>query len=428
MKSTLALAGLVIAGAGIAVAAPASAQDLACFGTLSRGLVCLNDGKFEHHSQQASRLPSNSVNSMTSCGNLVVATMAGAVVAFNGKAWSAPNRPPGGFASRVACAGPGKYWVAMTGGVAYWDGTGWKTYAAKDIAGDAGTTSVFDVAAGPDGSAWVAMANGVALRFQGGNWTVFKEGQGFDKRYPFLRIHTDAKGNAWIPAGGAVLVFRDGKWQPMPGISSFSAIAFGADGKIWHASGTKLNVIDGDKRAEYELGWSIRGIAVDANGFVWVAGEFGLARFADGKFEERHMHNSALPENDFSTVAVTGKASLLPPAAEQPAGSLTGRLEWSDGKVLAGAEMQICGVTASLFSGPDGPCAKRPLFLKTVTDGEGKFQFPKALPAAYRMAVKAVGAKRWIVFLGTSDRLRVGPGEAKNSGTLSLNIRNREQN
>lgn len=428
MKSTFALAGLAIAGAGIAAAVPASAQDLACFGTLSRGLVCLNDGKYEPHSQQASRLPSNSVSSLVSCGNRIVATMAGAVLVYDGKAWSAPNRPPGGFASRVACAGAGKYWVAMTGGVGYWDGTGWKIYAAKDIAGDAGTTVVFDVAAGPDGSAWVAMANGIALRFQGGNWTVFKEGQGFDKRYPFTRIHADAKGNAWIPAGGAVLAFRDGKWQTVPGVTSFTAIAFGGDGKIWYSSGSKLHVIDGDKRAEYDLGWSMRGIAVDANGFVWAAGEFGVARFADGKFEQRHMHNSALPENDFSTVAVTGKASLLPPVAEQPAGSLTGRLEWSDGKVVAGAEMQVCAVTAALFSGPDGPCAQRPLFLKAVTDGEGKFNFPKALPAAYRMAVKPVGAKRWIVFLGTSDRLRVGAGEAKNGGTLSLDIRNREQN
>lgn len=427
MKGTLALAGLAFAVAAIPAAAPASAADLACFGTLGRGLVCLNDGKFEHHTQQSAKLPSNGIIGLAACGDRILATTAGAVVAYDGKAWSTPNRPPGGFASRVACAGPGKYWVTLTGGAAYWDGTAWKIHAAKEIAGDGGTAVVFDIAAGPDGTAWLAMANGIAARFQGGTWTVFKEGQGFDKKYPFTRIHSDAKGNAWIPAGGAVLAFRDGKWQPVPGISSFSAIAFGADGKLWYASGAKLNFVDGDRKAEFDLGWSIRGIAVDANGFVWIAGEFGIARFADGKFEQRHMHDSALPDNDFSSVAALGKGSLLPPTAEQPAGSLAGRLEWSDGKAVAGAEMQICGVTASLFSGPDGPCAKRPLFLSAVTDGDGKFQFAKALPAAYRMAVKPIGAKRWIVFLGTSDRLRVGPGEAKNGGTLTMDIRNRDQ-
>lgn len=407
-------------------ALPAAAADLVCFGTLGRGLVCLNDGKFEHHTQQSAKLPSNGVIGMTACGGRVVVVMGGGVLTYDGKAWSALNRPPGGFASRVACAGADKYWVTLTGGVAYWDGGAWKSYAAKDILGDAGSAVVFDIAAGADGSAWVALANGSVARFQGGAWTVFKEGQGFDKRYPFTRIHADAKGQPWIPAGGAVLAFRDGKFQPVAGITSFSAIAFGADGKFWYGSGNKLHFVDGDRRAEFELGSSIRSLAVDANGFVWVASDFGIARFADGKFEARRMHDSSLPDNDFSSVVAVGKGSLLPPQAEQPAGSLTGRLEWSDGKPVAGAEMQICGVSASLFSGPDGPCGKSPLFLAATTDGDGKFNFPKALPAAYRLAVKPVGAARWIVFLGTSDRLRVGPGEAKNTGALSLDIRNRD--
>ena len=43
------------------------------------------------------------------------------------------------------------------------------------------------------------------------------------------------------------------------------------------------------------------------------------------------------------------------------------------------------------------------------------------------MAIKPVGAPRWIVFIGSTDRLRVGPGEAKNAGTLSIDIRNRPQ-
>lgn len=425
MKANTILAGIPLAAIILSLAAPASASDLVCFGTLQRGLVCLNGGKVEHHTQQSSKLPSNGVIGLTACGDRIAATMAGSVLTYDGKAWSAPNRPPGGFASRVACAGPGKYWITSTGGVAHWDGSGWKAYAVKDILGDAGTASVFDIAAGPDGSAWVAMSNGIVARFAGGTWTVFKEGQGFDKRYPFTRIHTDAKGQAWIPAGGAVLAFREGKFHPVADMASFSAIAFGPDAKLWHASGSKLHIVDGDRRAEVDLGSSMRALAVDAGGAVWVAGEFGIARFADGKFEARHMHDSTLPDNDFSSVAVIGKGSPLPPTAEQPAGSLMGRLEWSDGKPVAGAEMQICGVTAGLISGSEGPCGKRPLFLEVVTDAEGKFAFPKAQPAAYRLAIKPVGAPRWIVFLGTTDRLRVGPGEAKNAGTLNIDIRNR---
>lgn len=424
MKASTALAGVALAVLVLAGAAPASAQDLVCFGTLSRGIVCLNGGKIEHHTRESAKLPSNGVSGLVACGDRIVATMGGAIVTYDGKAWSAPNRPPGSYASRLACAGPGKYWVTISGGVAHWDGAGWKAYPIKDIVGDSGV-AVFDIAAAPDGSAWVALANGVAARFADGAWTVFKEGQGFDKRYPFTRIYTDAKGQAWLPVGSAVLMFREGKWQPVLNMTSFSAIAFGPDARLYTASGAKLTSIDGDRRAETDLGAAAHGLAVDAAGVVWIASEFGIARFADGKVDARHMHDSALPDNDFSAVAALGKGSPLPPTAEQPAGSLVGRLEWTDGQPVAGAEMQICGVGGALFSGPEGPCGKRPLFLSTKTDAEGKFQFPKALPAAYRLAVKPVGSPRWIVFLGSSDRLRVGPGEAKNSGTLNLDIRNR---
>ncbi len=425
MKRISAIYGLALAAAFVAPAAPAAAADLVCFSTTGRGATCLNGGKIEHHTRASARLPSDSFGAIVACGETIVATVGGSVVTYDGNAWSQPNRPPGGFASRIACAGPGKYWVSLTGGVAYWDGAAWSSHTMAQAVPAAGTTIVFDVAAGPNGTAWVAMSNGVVALFEGGQWTVFKEGQGFDKRYPFTRIFADAKGQAWIPAGAAVLAFRDGKWQPVAGLASFNAIAFGADGKRWTASGSKLTMHDGDRRAEYDLGHAIRGLAVDAGGAVWIASEFGIARFADGKFETRHMHDSPLPDNDFMAVAATGKGSALPPAAPQQPGSLEGRLEWSDGKPVAGAEIQICGVSASIFTGPEGPCGKRPLFFQATANAEGKFQFPKTPPAAYRMAVKPVGAPRWIVFLGTSDRLRVGAGEAKNAGTLGMDTRNR---
>lgn len=423
MMRVTGILGLAFAAAAFAPAA--AAADLVCFSTTGRGATCLNGGKIEHHTRASARLPSDSFGALAACGDVIVATVGGSVVAYDGKAWSAPNRPPGGFAAKLACAEPGKYWVSTTGGVAYWDGGAWKSYKMAEAVPAAGTTIVFDIAAGPGGTAWVALANGVVALFEGGQWTVFKEGQGFDKRYPFTRLFADGKGQVWIPAGAAVLAFRDGRWQPVPGVTNFSAIAFGADGKRWIASGAKLVMHDGDRRAEYDLGHSIRGLAADAGGAVWVASEFGIARFADGKFETRHMHDSPLPDNDFSAVAVVGKGAALPPTAPQQPGSLEGRLEWNDGKPVAGAEIQICGVSAGIFTGPEGPCGKRPLFFQATANGEGKFQFPKTPPAAYRIAVKPVGAPRWIVFLGTTDRLRVGTGEAKNAGTLTMDTRNR---
>lgn len=419
------LAALALSACALAPAAPAAAADLVCFATIGRGLTCLNGGKIEHHTRASAKLPSDSFAALVSCGDLIVATNAGAVVTYDGKAWSAPNRPPSGFASKLACAEPGKYWVTTTNGVAYWDGAAWKAYAMNEAVPAAGTTIVFDVAAGPNATVWVAMANGVVALFESGQWTTFKEGQGFDKKHPFTRIFADGKGQVWLPVGGAVLTFKNGKWEAVPGMISFTAIAPGAEGKRWLASGNKLTLIDGDKKAEYDLGAAIRGIAPDASGAVWIASEFGIARFADGKFEARRMHDSRLPDNDFAWVAAAGKGSPLPEAAPQQPGSLEGRLEWKDGKPVAGAEVQICGVGASLLSGSDGPCGGRPLFFQATANAEGKFQFPKTPPAAYRMAVKPVGSTRWIVFLGSSERLRVGSGEPKNAGTLVLDTRNR---
>jgi hypothetical protein len=159
---------------------------------------------------------------------------------------------------------------------------------------------------------------------------------------------------------------------------------------------------------------------------VWAATEFGLARYSGTAWEARQMHNSDLADNDLMLIAVLGKGPALPPAVAQAAGSLMGRAEWSDGKPIAGADVQVCGVRAFDFGIGKGPCDDKPLAANATTDGDGTFTFKGLPPGNYHFVIRQKDAKRWIRFATDPDRLKVRPGEAKNAGPIALDAKLRE--
>jgi len=169
-----------------------------------------------------------------------------------------------------------------------------------------------------------------------------------------------------------------------------------------------------------------RAVAADTAGIVWAATEFGLARYSGTAWEARQMHNSTLADNDLMLIAVLGKGPPLPPAVAQAAGTLAGRAEWSDGKPIAEADVQVCGVRAFDFGIGKGPCDDKPLAAKAVTNDRGTFRFAKLAPGNYHFVIRPKGGKRWIRFATDPDRLKVGPGEAKDAGAIALDAKLRE--
>jgi hypothetical protein len=139
------------------------------------------------------------------------------------------------------------------------------------------------------------------------------------------------------------------------------------------------------------------------------------------------MHNSDLGDNDLMLVAVLGKGPPLPPAVAQATGALAGRAEWSDGKPIAEADVQVCGVRAFDFGIGKGPCDDKPLAAKAVTRADGAFTFPGLAPGNYHFVIRPKGANRWIRFATDPDRLKVRPGETKNAGSIALDAKLREQ-
>ncbi|MCW5771917.1 MAG: carboxypeptidase regulatory-like domain-containing protein [Rhodospirillaceae bacterium] len=420
-------------GAAFAVAAlpldAASAADAVCAGTASQGLVCLVDGAVKSFPPGAGGLPRGRISDIAVCGGKMLLAIGSNVVTFDGSAFTNTNRVPRGFATRIACSGENGYWVSSALGAAHWNGSSWRHFDSKEIAKSERIVGIQDIAGTPDGGAWVTLIGSMAAHYDGKAWKIYKEGDGFDTKLYFSRIHVDRKGQVWLPTSRGMLSLRDGKWQNVSGPTSATSIAEDASGRLWLASGSRLTEFDGGRMTQHSAvnGVSIRAIAAAADGSIWVATEFGLARFADGQWQARQMHNSPLPTNDFVSIGVLGKGSAAPAEKEQAKGSLTLRIEWSDGKPVADAEVQICGISAGLIHRGGGPCAGRPLFTTAKTDAEGKIAFKNLAPASYRIAIKPQESPRWVLLLGTSERTQVAPGEDKNGGTLSLQTRFRDK-
>lgn len=425
MRRQFALLFVAVAAATLPLTA-ARAADAVCFGTASQGLVCLADGAVKAFAPGTGGMPRGRVSDIAVCGGKMLLGIGNSVVTFDGNAVIGTNKLPRGFANRISCDEKGGYWVSSGLGVAHWNGSGWRYFESKDIAKGERLSSVQDIAAGPEGTAWAVIVGGVAAYYDGKEWTLYKEGAGFDAKQYFSRVHVDRSGRVWLPTSRGLLTFKDGKWQSVSGLASASSVAEDASGRLWLASGTRLSLFQDGRFTEHRADHSVRAIAVAADGALWAATEFGLARYADGKWQQRQMHNSALPTNDFVSVGVLGKGSALPEEKAQPKGSLTLRVEWSDGKPVADAELQICGISGGIIHGSGGPCSNRPLFAAAKTDADGKVTFKDVLPASYRLAIKPQGSARWVLMFGTNERTQVAPGEAKNGGTLSLQTRFRD--
>lgn len=415
-----AISGMVSSGTAQAQATQA---DAVCAGTSRAGLFCVIDGRVQHFAPGTGSLPRGRISSVVSCAGKIVIGAGADIVTFDGKSFSAPNRSGAGYSSRLSCDEKGGYWVSSGSRIAHWNGSAWKSFDAKSIAPEAKIAVVLDISAGPDGTAWVVMNEGMAARYDGTNWKLFAPGSGFDEKFAFSRVFVDRGGKAWLPTSRGMVTFKDGQWAKTGGPVSAASIAEDSKGAVWMASGTTVRAFTADRQVQETAPHSIRGLAFDSAGVLWAATEFGLARWADGKWDIRQMHNSDLPDNDLTGVAVLGKGSALPAMSEKPKGSLTVRVEWEDGKPVDDAEVQICGTSAGFIHSGGGPCANRPLFAAAKTDAEGKFTFSQVPAANYRIAFKPKGSERWITILGALERTTVGAGEAKNGGTISLQTR-----
>lgn len=399
---------------------------MVCASTSSQGLLCLDSSGFKQFTRRNSQLADDRIVDLVVCGDTMYMAAGEEVIGFDGSSFDRPSRVGRGLVERISCHGKDELWAASQTALSHRDRNGWRHYELAAVAGSAGRNArVRGLAAGPNGSVWVTIGDGTVLTFNGQEWRLFRQGQGFRARHMLGPLAVDLKGQVWLPYAKGLYTWKSERWETVRGLPGTNFVAVDDKNRLWLTSGARVASIDGARKREIPTEQNTRAVAVDENGIVWAATEYGLARFGGIAWDSRQMHNSELADNDLMGVATLGKGAALPPAIAQAKGTLFGKAQWSDDKPIAEAEVQICGVRAFDFGINKGPCDDKPLAANAKTAADGSFRFANLAPGNYYFVIRAKGGKSWIRFATDPDRFKVRPGENKSAGTVVIDVRSR---
>ena len=406
---------------------------MACFGTSGVGLTCLSAaGEWVRFTSDDSPLGGDYITAMDVCadGTILIAHTAG-ISAFDGQEWQ-EYESEWGFSSAddVACDPAGGFWVAHFEGASHFDGSSWTTYPSEEFEAPEEATGLVDgVALDPEGNVWVVTANNVSV-FDGTEWTIYSTGSGFTDKYFFDAITIDNAGNPIAAHSDGLLTFVDGQWQEIQNDDFYvlQAVSVAPDGTIWIGSysegaaaydGAGWNLFNRDSGALSSN--QVNALAVDGNGRVWAATEFGLNVGVDDEWVTYRMDNADLSDNSFDALAVVNGGPQLPEPLDKETGSLVGSI-MLDGEPYANANVEVCVESLASFYYGDTPCSDQPFFLATTADADGNFAFDELPAGMYVITVQT--ADGWAQLTGDfgigSERVLVAPGAETGVGELTI--------
>ncbi len=176
-----------------------------------------------------------------------------------------------------------RLWISTTAGVACVHDDHWRLFThGKGWTGN----FVRYFAEAPDGQLYVATFDGKLLRFGEDGFDLLPSPPGVQSRGVFP--HVDPQGTLWVAGDRFVGFLRDGKWQAVPGISSWMAVGPSRDGALWFITKDKIRKFrDGQvlfeaagPGDEFET-WQVY---EDSAGAVWACTvNQGLYRFVPGR-------------------------------------------------------------------------------------------------------------------------------------------------
>lgn len=150
------------------------------------------------------------------------------------------------------------------------------------------------------GGVWVGYADGTVVRVGRNGPTRFGEQEGVPKGGTIYSLACDSAGVVWLAKGDTVLFFADGKFQPLPGLSTLFhahdklrlAPARGQgvwivnhQGRLYHATSAGQPTYFGVALPDSSNATALM-VREDHTGAVWIGTDIaGLFRFADGRFE-----------------------------------------------------------------------------------------------------------------------------------------------
>lgn len=160
---------------------------------------------------------------------------------------------------------------------------------------------VNDVAAGPDGSLWVATYSGVA-RVLAGNFTIYNFAQGLPSDVVYS-VGVANDGSIWVGTEGGVGTLVGGQWvkytidQGLPTNRIFSVLPVSST-DVWTSSELGVSHFDGTSWTNYRAADGlpqdyVTSIAFDGSS-LWAGTLFGVSRITDGVITNFSTANSGI--------------------------------------------------------------------------------------------------------------------------------------
>ena len=236
---------------------------------------------------------------LTESGSVVYGTYLGVSLFENGqvKDFRTDDALASNYVDSFALGQDGKLWVGTDGGIHLMDpadpSSPWQTFKQSEIPTMGGSWARA-IAVGQDGAVWFTATNGSASRYQGGEWTMFKD------IYSFDAVAVDADGRAWFgdDSKGVIVLNADGTQafaltiaEGLPG-NNVQAIVVDGAGRVWIGTNEGLAKYEGnalsvvfDKDTKEIPNKYIRALTLDANGDLVIGTFTGVARYNGSQVE-----------------------------------------------------------------------------------------------------------------------------------------------
>ncbi len=378
-------------------------------GSFGYGASCADSAGFRALSKQNKALANDLVTDIEICGDRVVVAHALGLNTLQQGKWRT-ERMKSGIQSPAAidCDSKNNLWIAHYDGVSKFDGKTWTTTRADKLGTDANVKVSKDIAVGPKDTVWVATSNSVA-RFDGKDWR-FWEGEAFGENKQFFsRIVVDPRGAPWVSAIGGIYTFDDDAWvfHKNSDLISNEGLAVDAEGSVYVGSTYQGLYIfsDGDwSTVDRDTGLSsnsIREIAIDGRGRIWVGTQYGMNVFDGKKWRNFDMSTTGMIDNDVTVLEIEGAGPELPSGPlPVKTGTLAGKVSTGT-KPAAGIDVQLCVEFIGLSFNGSTPCGDQPYSKLTKTDKDGAYRFEKIPAGVYGVVFKQPSGK-WARLTTTS--------------------------
>jgi hypothetical protein len=227
----------------------------------------------------------------TAADDVWIAGERGAVIHFDGEAWSQASQPTSYDFNAVWASGPDDVWVV--GGLSamiHYDGEVWRDYSVPEI------VSFFAVWGSAPDDVWAAGLSGALYHFDGVAWSPWDLATDVD----FRSLWGTASDDIWMGTEDGFRHYDGTVWQPVTspvGEGGWGIQGTGPD-DVWSATSQAVLRFDGmdwtDTSIPRNALDSLHGLWIDADGTVWTSGSFPgndsvLYRYAEGAWSQEPL-------------------------------------------------------------------------------------------------------------------------------------------